>query len=378
MDTTLKILITGPIGSGKSTACRYINEMYGIPVYYSDAKAKKCYTTDVLNEIESNFGLKITTETGELDKKALANIIFNDDEKKAIVESIIHPRVRQDFLSWTSRVKTPYVIMESALMNNPDDFNLIIMVDAPENIRLERATHRDNVSKEKICERLKCQKFDKSLVNYTINSGYSLEDFYAQIDVLFDGLIHKPKNALFAGSFDPFTNGHLSIVNEASKVFDFVYVVLSKNDAKKRVFDINDMKKAIEETLISSKIFNCKVLINENMLTAKLCKKLNVDYLIRGLRSTQDYIYEENIENFNYVVNQNLKTVYFRGAHEVRGVSSSLVRELMRYNNEGWKNLIPTPVYETIRWHMQNSAQKKAREYLWPFPYFKMIIFHTQ
>lgn len=136
------------------------------------------------------------------------------------------------------------------------------------------------------------------------------------------------KKALYAGSFDPFTNGHLSIVQTAASVFDEVIICIANNSEKQRFIDIFSTKTAIEKTLKNYGLTNCRVLIS-NKLVADVCFDNQVDFLVRGVRNTTDYLYEENIAKINQEINPKLKTVYFRGDNDV--ISSSMIRELLKY-----------------------------------------------
>ena len=136
------------------------------------------------------------------------------------------------------------------------------------------------------------------------------------------------KMAMYAGSFDPFTNGHLSIVKTASGLFDLVFICIANNANKSRYTDIRVMKRAIEKTLEQEGLTNCHVIICDTLI-AKYCKDNNIEYLIRGLRNTSDYLYEENIAKINQEINPNLKTIYLRGDNDV--ISSSMIRELLKY-----------------------------------------------
>lgn len=137
------------------------------------------------------------------------------------------------------------------------------------------------------------------------------------------------KIAVYAGSFDPFTNGHLSIVKEASELFDTVYICIAKNSDKKRFVNENLMGSAITACLADNGITNCYVVTTQDMI-ADFCKEHGVSYLVRGLRNTSDYLYEENIAKINYELNPKLKTIYFRAIEET--ISSSMVREFMKYD----------------------------------------------
>ena len=325
----ITLLLTGYIGSGKTITAKYISECYGIPVFDSDEEAKRLYDDPkFLSQVNEIVGGGIIASDGTLNKKALAEIIFSDETKKQQVEALVHPKVRENFRLWKETKISPIVIMESAiaLQNGREGFDYVILVDAPESVRLERTMKRDNSSKEKILARMKSQKIDLSLVDFTI---YNEFDFKDSADDLICKLIDFSGNkALFAGSFDPFTNGHLSILKQACAMFDTVYLCIAQNAEKKRRYPTDLMKSAIEQTISSEKLTNCKVILCEYMI-ADLCKELGVSYLIRGLRNTSDYLYEENISKIYHETNPDLSMVYLRGDNDV--ISSSMVYEFVKY-----------------------------------------------
>jgi pantetheine-phosphate adenylyltransferase len=138
-------------------------------------------------------------------------------------------------------------------------------------------------------------------------------------------------NAIYAGSFDPFTNGHLDIIKQACSIFSNVFVVVSENSSKTKKYNSDMMCAAIVATLNNNGIHNINVL-KSNGLIADLAILYNCDYLIRGLRNPNDYNYEENIAKINLEINENLKTIYFRADNEV--ISSSFVKELYAHNKD--------------------------------------------
>ena len=151
--------------------------------------------------------------------------------------------------------------------------------------------------------------------------------------------------AIYPGSFDPFTNGHLDIVKKGSKLFDEVHIIIGVNANKQRAYDCFLMKDAIEKTLKENKITNCKVFAYEG-LVAEYTNENNVGYMIRGLRNNMDYNYEENIAEVNKLINPNLEYVYFRA--ENVAVSSSMVKELTGFGKDVSK-FVPKPVLEIIK-----------------------------
>ena len=337
------VLLTGGIGSGKTTVAKYLNERYGIPVFYSDDEAKKLYhDPKILARVDEIVGGGIILDDGTLNKPALAKIIFNDAEKKKQLEDFIHPLVRQRFAEWKETKLAPIVIMESAiaLQNGRQGFDYVIFVDVPELVRIERTIKRDNLSHERVIDRIQSQRFDRSLVDFTI---YNEFDFHESADDLVHKLIKfNETKALFAGSFDPFTNGHLSILKKASATFDTVYLCIANNANKKRRYSIAEMEEAIKQTISLNGLTNCEVVICDH-LVADFCKELGVTYLIRGLRNTSDYMYEENISKINHEINPDLETVYLRGDDDI--ISSSMVYELVNYGKPIEK-FVPEPVLQ--------------------------------
>ena len=153
------------------------------------------------------------------------------------------------------------------------------------------------------------------------------------------------KIALYPGSFDPITNGHLDVVRKASLIFDKVVIVIGLNVNKKRTYDENMMVEAIEKTLDDNNITNCEVCIYDG-LVAEYTKKNKIGYMIRGLRNNMDYNYEENIAEVNKLVNPGLEYIYFRADNVA--VSSSMVKELSSFGQDVSK-YVPKAVFEIIQ-----------------------------
>lgn len=343
----ITLLLTGGIGSGKTTVAKYLTEAYGIPVFYSDDEAKKLYDDpQILAEISKLLGENIISQDGSLDKKALANIIFNDDAKKLKLEAFIHPKVREKFRTWKEKMISPIVVMESAiaLQNGKNNFDYVVLVDAPENERLCRVLKRDeSATIESVSARMRLQVFDKLFVDFTIDNTF---DFKESTDAIITKLYNTmEKKAMFAGSFDPFTNGHLAILKKACGIFDKVYLCIANNPDKKRKYPIEEMVNAIKETIPANNLTNCEVVVCDHLI-AEFCKELDVKYIIRGLRDTTDYLYEETITKINHEINPVLETIYLRGENDV--ISSSMVREFIKYGKHVDK-YVPTQILKLIQ-----------------------------
>lgn len=148
----------------------------------------------------------------------------------------------------------------------------------------------------------------------------------------------------YAGSFDPFTNGHLQVVKKAAKCFDKVIIGIGYNAEKTGRVEKEKMKEAIEKTLQELNLNNVSVTIYTG-LTVEEAKKNNSDILIRGLRNGTDYQYEENISEINEQIS-GLDTCYFR-AGKLGYLSSSFVMELFN-NNKSVDEYVPKYVAELL------------------------------
>ena len=134
--------------------------------------------------------------------------------------------------------------------------------------------------------------------------------------------------ALFPGSFDPFTKGHEDIVLRGLEIFDEIIVTIGFNSNKSRHFPVEGMKDKIEATFAGNDAVSVKIY---NELTAEYAKKFNARFLLRGLRNTTDFEYENSISQVNRHLNKDLETVFLITSPEFASVSSSIIREVHKY-----------------------------------------------
>ena len=138
------------------------------------------------------------------------------------------------------------------------------------------------------------------------------------------------RTALFAGTFDPFTIGHYSIVKRALPMFDKIIIGIGTNSGKKCMFSVEERTKAIEkvfadETRVEVKVYNC--------LTMDFAKEVGASVLLRGVRSTKDFEYEREIADVNLRLG-GIETVLLISEPEHTSTSSSIVRELITYGKD--------------------------------------------
>ena len=148
----------------------------------------------------------------------------------------------------------------------------------------------------------------------------------------------------YAGSFDPFTNGHLHVVEQSAKLFDKVIIGIGVNPKKSRRFDKDQMQKAIEQ-ILKRKNLNNVIVTSYNGLSVDTAREYNSTCLVRGIRNGMDYEYEENLASVNEEIS-GLDTVYIR-AGNLGNISSSMVMELYT-NNHDVSNYLPPEVLEVV------------------------------
>lgn len=142
--------------------------------------------------------------------------------------------------------------------------------------------------------------------------------------------------AIFPGSFDPFTIGHNSIVVRALELFDEIIIAIGHNDTKKSFFPLEQRKNWIEKIFQNEP--KIEVAIYDG-LTIDFCKKVNANFILRGLRTSSDFEYERAIAQINKLMYNKIETVYLLTLPEHTAISSSIVREIIKYDADATKLL---------------------------------------
>ena len=158
----MKILIvTGGIGSGKSLVCRMLAERHDIPVYEADGRVKALYSEvpSILDDIEIALGVSVRNEDGRFVPQRLADVIFTD--------AAALKKLKEDFSRWAAEQGKDVVAFESATVLEKEQFDdfgdIILLVDAPMDVRLSRACSRDGADKAKVQERMAAQPLMNSI-----------------------------------------------------------------------------------------------------------------------------------------------------------------------------------------------------------------------
>ena len=163
------------------------------------------------------------------------------------------------------------------------------------------------------------------------------------------GLTMK-KIAIYPGSFDPITNGHIDLIKRASKLFDEVIIAITQNASKSSFLSIDERVSAAENSISSLK--NTKVL-SFNSLLVDFAKKHNAQIIIRGLRAVSDFEYEFQLSGMNKRLNSEIETLFMTPSEEFANISSSLVREILSLGGD-ISLFVPNQVKEILL----NTVQK--------------------
>lgn len=182
MSHTLRIGITGGIGSGKSYVARLVSDTYGWPLYDSDRRARQLMTTsaDIRRRLTALLGDDAYLPDGQLNRSRVAAYLFGSDANAQRINAIVHPAVRRDWQLFARQATRP-VIIESAILVEAglaDTVDVIVAVVAPEALRISRVVARDNTTAEHVCQRMSRQMPQQQLLTHAhhviVNDGQPL------------------------------------------------------------------------------------------------------------------------------------------------------------------------------------------------------------
>ncbi|MCQ9326187.1 pantetheine-phosphate adenylyltransferase [Neisseria dentiae] len=159
---------------------------------------------------------------------------------------------------------------------------------------------------------------------------------------------HVLRRAVYAGSFDPPTNGHLWMIREAQALFDELIVSIGVNPDKKSTYTVVERQAMLEA--ISSEFPNVRITSFENQFLVNYAHSVGAKFIVRGIRTASDYEYERTIRYINSDLHPNIATVFLMPPREFAEVSSTMVKGMV--GPDGWRDMIrryvPVAVYDKI------------------------------
>jgi len=152
--------------------------------------------------------------------------------------------------------------------------------------------------------------------------------------------------ALFPGSFDPVTNGHLNTIEKASKLFDELVIGVFTNTNKQTLFTAEERQAFIEEEVKT--LENVSVRLCANDLTIRIANELKADYLVRGIRNQLDYEYEKSIAVLNKHLSSNIETIFLISDEQYNHISSSMIKEIAKFQGDV-SDFVPSIVNDVLK-----------------------------
>ncbi|MEC8239416.1 MAG: dephospho-CoA kinase [Bacteroidota bacterium] len=192
----IQIAVTGNMGCGKTTICQLM-ENEGVPVYYSDFRAKQLMNQNesLIDSIKDRFGEE-SYQDGLLNRKWISSIVFDDATALNDLNNLVHPVVQKDYLNWLSQQTKDIVAYESAILiehGNQGDFDFVILVQCPEKIRSVRIQKRDGLTLDEVQARTRFQLQEEEKMKYAdyLIENTSLEEAKQQLSTVISSIRKK-------------------------------------------------------------------------------------------------------------------------------------------------------------------------------------------
>ena len=198
----LKVGITGGIGSGKSYVAKVFKAL-GVPFYDADKHAKELMNTnaEIKRALVDIFGAQVYQEDGLLDRAHLSSIVFNNEERLNLLNSVVHPVVIAEAMEWSEAQTFDYSLKEAALLYESESYKTLdftILVTAPLELRIQRVIARDGVSREQVIRRVSAQMTDEEkarLADFTIVND-DIQTLLPQVLWLHEHLLKESRSCL--------------------------------------------------------------------------------------------------------------------------------------------------------------------------------------
>lgn len=167
------------------------------------------------------------------------------------------------------------------------------------------------------------------------------------------------KVAIFPGSFDPLTLGHLDLIKRGSALFDQLAVAVMPNSSKKPLFTLDERVAQVKEAV--SGLDNVSVITSQG-LTVDLMNKIGADYLMRGLRNSKDFEYERDIATMNQFLDSQVETVFLLADPKYQHLSSSLLKEVSMYGGD-ISAYLPANINTALEKRMQERKMRQVKKH---------------
>lgn len=361
----MKVVVTGGIGSGKSSVARRLAERLPTFIPLSvDEMVREVYEYPAVK-------LALQEKFSTSDRVKVSQIVFNDPSLRLWVEKLFTPYVMTQMATKIESVENS--IVEFPLLfelGRSDYFDFVITCVAPLHERIMRVQRRDNRTTEDILKIVDAQVHDDVRIpksDYVVDTDHDPEFVSVTLDEVADIIkLRSSKNlkiGLVAGSFDPITLGHVWIIKRALAIVDRVVVVLGHNPAKKFMFPDSERERLIRETckeLLTGDEMD-RIIIDKlphDELLVSYADKVKAKFIFRGIRNFTDFEYENNFNLVQKKLAPHIDILYLIPPREITEISSSLVKSILELKE--WER-IALPYVSPSVFKALDASKKASR-----------------
>lgn len=339
----MKIVVTGGIGSGKSTVSKSLVEKLGDDFQYVSFD-------EIVRALYKDISIKhrLFTLFGTQDRAALSTMAFGDPVIRKQLEDFFSPYLKTE-IGCIITDKTSNIVFEFPLLFEKGqdyirEFDYVVTVVSPVKTRIERLVIRDGKTEEAIKKIIDAQTSDEVRIkgsDFVIynNNGLieeEIDDLANRISIKADFYTpikqNTPKKVgIISGSFDPITLGHMWVIEKALDIVDEVIIAIAHNSSKKYLFSRSEREILVEETLIENlskdQMSRVKIMfIPNNELTVSFAAAHGAKFIFRGIRGLTDFEYENNLNLIQTKLAPDIDTIFLMPPRELIEVSSSLIK----------------------------------------------------
>ncbi len=343
--------ICGKSGAGKTYLANIIKQNIPNTIHIDIDKVGHEVTNikEVKEILTNSFGKQIIKDN-QINRKELGNIVFTSEKMMKVLIEITWPFMEKKIVDIINESEG-LIILDWNLLPKTNLINkcvLKILCETDQETRIKRLMKRDNIDINKIKERDNNSCIYKEKEFDLVFNGNNIYELLIKIS----NLNYKKKIALYSGSFDPITNGHVDVIEQSLEIFDDLYIAVMKNTRKNNtLLTIEERMNIIKE--IYKENHNLKV-VTASEATVDLAKDINATHLIRGIRNSNDLVEELQLRQINFELTEGeINTIFLSTNPENQHISSSVIRELNKLG-KNYDNYVPEQVASALKNKCQN------------------------
>lgn len=317
--------ITGKIGAGKTTIVEYLASSSFVDVFDCDEEVREIYD-------DPNIQAKLIGAFGTTNRDEIRELLIKEQDLTKLEASreIFADVINTRFTQWVSGRKGIIVVDAPLLFENAMDVlcDITIQLSAPANIRRDRVMDRSPTTAGLFGLLNALQLSDEvreMQADHTIHTYPPLTHVYAELNKIINPLL--PTVAIYAGSFDPVTRGHVDIIEKASAMFDILVVAVGINPDKTHTLDSKMRMELVDEE--TQHIHNIRIECYSDTLLAA-ARRTGATYIVRGIRNEADVINEISMSGIHNAADPTIQTIFIPADPKYQYVSSSAAKVLLQ------------------------------------------------